>query len=279
MKKILFTIIFGLIILPVSIGMSYASVDSVFDLIQTPPPLPMAVTTDRTSYSDGDKITISGTVRDASNGTAVTIKIRSSNNNLVFIGQATVSDGGMFSTTITSGGNLWQDAGKYEVVVKSGNKDAFTTFQFGGYVPFTTMAVEGSDLSVSYKIVGGKLLKIQPNTQTKSLVLTVKTTNDGTLTISLPRSVIDSNSGGRDIPFTVIINGESVKHVEQSGSSERTLIIPFSKGTTEIIITGTKVIPEFGPISGLVFAIAILSIVLVFKKSGMRITGTRSTPF
>jgi len=266
--KILFALILGIMVLPLSTGISHASQTSVSGLSKISSSLPMTVATDRLSYSDGDKITISGVILDPTPGGAVTIKIRASNNNLVFIGQAPISQGGIFSTTLTTGGNLWQDAGKYEIVVKNGNKDAFTTFHFGGYVPFTTMLVEGTDQSISYKIVGGQLLKIQPNTQSKSLVFTVTTTSIGTMTTSLPRTVIDSKTDGKDLPFTVIINGITVDHTEQSGTSERILTIPFTDGATEITITGTQVIPEFGSIAALVFAIAILSIVLIFKKSG-----------
>jgi hypothetical protein len=274
-RKMSFALIFVMMIFSINIGLSYGQVYGVAGLTQGPSALPMTVTTDKQYYSDGDKITVSGTVEDSLPGTAITIKIRSSNNNIVFIGQTPLSDGGVFSTTFTTGGNLWQDAGKYEIVAKIGNKDAVTTFQFGGYVPFGIIQVEGTDLSISYKIVGGQLLNIHPNIQNKSLVLSVKAVSNGTLTISLPRSVIDSKTDGEDAQFVVIINGITVSHAEQPGSLERTLTIPFSNETKEVTIVGTKVIPEFGSIVGLVFAVTILSVILIFTKFGSRLTRLR----
>lgn len=274
-RKILLASIFVILLLPICIDLSYASLSSVTGIYPVSPALPMTVTTDKLSYSDGDKITVSGTVRDPMIGAAVTITVRSPNNNVVFIGQSLVSDSSTFSTTFTTGGNLWQDAGKYEVVAKIGNKNAVTTFQFGGYIPFGTIHVDGTDLTVSYKIIGGQLLKITPNMQSKSLVLSIKATNDGSLTIVLPRPLLDSQFNGHDVPFSVMIDGKVVEHKEQSSSSDRTLVIPFGKGSSEIIISGTRVIPEFGPVATLIFAVSALSVLLIFSKSSSRFTGLR----
>lgn len=272
-KKVLFATIFVLLIFPISTGFSYATQSAVTGVIEVPPPLPMTVTTDKMTYSDGDKIIVSGTVRDLTVGTAVTIKIRSPNNNLVTVGQSTLAGDNTFSTTFTTGGNLWQEAGKYEIVAKIGNKDAVTTFQFGGYIPFTFMHVDGTDISISYKIVGGQLLKILADIQSKSLVLSIKATDDGYLTIVLPRELIDSQSNGLDTPFSVMVDGKIVDHKEQSTSNDRTLFIPFVKGSSEIIISGTKIIPEFGAIAVLVFTMAILSTLLVFSRNGNKLKG------
>ena len=268
MKNVkIFAALFFVIVMFSSMGVSYGQVFGVSNNAQILPVLPMTVKTDKTSYSDGDKITISGTVRDSIIGTAaVTIKIRSPNNNIVMIGQAPLSDNS-FSITFTTGGNLWQDSGKYEVDARTGNKDAVTTFQFGGYVPFMLMHVDGTDLSVSYKIVGGHISKIYANVQSKSLVFSMDSYSDGTLTVTLPRALIDSQTGNKDSSFVVMINGKNIKHVEQANMSDRTLTIPFSAGTNEITIIGTRVIPEFGPVAGLVFIIAIMSIILVFSKN------------
>jgi len=135
--------------------------------------------------------------------------------------------------------------------------------------------VVGTDLKVSYKIVGGQLLKTTLNMQSKSLVLFIQATNNGSLTMVLPRSLIDSQSNGQDIPFNAISGGKMTEIKGQSSSSERTLVIPFEKGARETIISGTRVIPEFGPLAELIFAIAILSVLLVFSKNSTRFVGLR----
>ncbi len=53
-------------------------------------------------------------------------------------------------------------------------------------------------------------------------------------------------------------------------TTARTLSIPFTNGTQEIEIIGTQIIPEFGPIAALVLAIAIISIIAVSAKTGLR---------
>jgi len=53
--------------------------------------------------------------------------------------------------------------------------------------------------------------------------------------------------------------------------TDRTLAIPFKNGTQQIEIVGTFVIPEFGPIAVMVLAIAIISIIAISKKTGLRL--------
>lgn len=51
--------------------------------------------------------------------TAATIKVRLLNNNIVFISQNPILKGSIFHYT---GGGPWDDVGKYEIIVKNGNK-------------------------------------------------------------------------------------------------------------------------------------------------------------
>ena len=69
----------------------------------------------------------------------------------------------------------------------------------------------------------------------------------------------------------VIVDGEEVAFEESKTSTDRTLIIAFPAGTDEIEIIGTFVVPEFGTIAVMIFAIAVISIIAVSAKSRLSI--------
>jgi len=239
--------------------------------------VPITVTTDKTSYNDGDKITISGTTRDYISGTPVSMIIRNPIGNIVSISQIDLGTDKTFSTTITAGGGLWQSAGTYEVDVQFGGKDRSTktTFQFtgskGGTPSGNTIKVEGTDYSVSYSITNGKVLGIKADTQSKSLIVSIQTTGNGQLTITLPRALIDAKMNDQtDDQFVVVNDGQQADFTETKTTTDRTLTIPFTDGTGQIEIIGTQIVPEFGPIAALVLAIAIISIIAVSAKTGLR---------
>lgn len=87
--------------------------------------------TDKSSYSDGDQITISGTVSTQLN-VPISIVVKDPSQNIVTIGQVTINTDNTYSTPITAGGRLWTATGVYEIDVTYGSKDntAKTTFEF-----------------------------------------------------------------------------------------------------------------------------------------------------
>jgi len=235
------------------------------------------VTTDKTSYNDGDKITISGSTQEYISGTPVTLQVISPIGNRVQFAQVDLSSDRTFSTTITGSGPLWKEAGAYQVIAQFGSKDrsAETTFQFSGSTgggAGNTMKVDGTDFSVTYSITNGKVLGIKADVQSKSLIVSISTTGDGVLTITLPRGLIDSQVNGQDEQFVVLNDAQENADFQETShtTTDRTLSIPFTDGTEEIEIIGTQIIPEFGPIAALVLAIAIISIIAVSAKTGLR---------
>ena len=76
-------------ILIVSIGMAPA-----FGQIQSS----IVVTTDKSSYSEGETILVTGEVRDLYSGTPVSVIVKAPNGNLVSIAQVTVGVDKKFST-------------------------------------------------------------------------------------------------------------------------------------------------------------------------------------
>jgi predicted secreted protein with PEFG-CTERM motif len=173
--------------------------------------------------------------------------------------------------------------GTYIISVQYGtpNRSAETTFEFGGSttttppstgtVTDTTVKVEGSSDLITYEITGGKLLGITPDVDANSLIISIDATSDGSLTLTIPRSVLDATINGGDDDFFVLIDGEEVDFDEITTSTHRTLTIAFPAGAEEIEIIGTFVVPEFGTIAAMILAVAIISIIAISAKSRLSI--------
>ncbi|MGI0069857.1 MAG: hypothetical protein ACREAN_06340, partial [Nitrosopumilaceae archaeon] len=84
---------------------------------QTPNPSSLiTVMTDKSSYSDGDQMTISGTVS-SQLSVPISIIIKDpTQNRVVEIAQVSVNlDNNTYSTQVVAGGGLWTTTGTYEV--------------------------------------------------------------------------------------------------------------------------------------------------------------------
>jgi predicted secreted protein with PEFG-CTERM motif len=262
--------------LPPELLQNYTGTNSTSGTLGTPTPQ-ITVTTDKPSYNDGDKITISGTTSDYISDTPISVIIRNPIGNVVYISQVDLGTDKTYSTAITAGGGLWQAAGTYTILVQFGSQDrsAKATFEFTGSKgpaqPQNTIPVDGTNFSISYTITNGKVTDIKADVQSKSLIASIQTTGDGVLTITLPRALIDAQVNGQDDKFFVLNDGQEADFQEiNKTSTDRTLSIPFTDGTEQIEIIGTQVVPEFGPIAALVLAIAIISIIAVSAKTGQR---------
>lgn len=244
----------------------------------------VTLATDKEAYEDGETITVTGSVRERLSGYDVTLQVISANGNLVTAQQLPVSDDNTFGIDLAAGGPLWRSAGTYTIKVLYGTatRVAETTFEFGGSEDTTggpkakSFPVEGEDASVGYFIRGGKILSITPDIPAKSLIVEIETTGDGQVTFVLPRSIIDARLGpdgmsGEDDGFFVLVDGAEADFEETTTSEDRTIIVEFEDGTTQIEIIGTWVIPEFGTIAVIILAVAIVSIVAISARSRLSI--------
>jgi len=243
---------------------------------------PVVVTTDKSSYGEGDTIMVSGEVKELLSGFPVTLQVIAANGNLVTVQQLEVGADKKFGIELTAGGALWKSEGTYTIKVLYGteSRTAEATFAFGGVgtgpsTPSTpsgpSIAVPGTEFSVGYSITGGSILSIAPDVDANSLIIAISTSDDGELTVTLPRELIDAKIGSEDDDFFVLVDGEEVEFEETTTSTARTLTIGFPIGAEEIEIIGTMVVPEFGTIAVLILAVAIISIVAVSARSRLSI--------
>jgi len=239
----------------------------------------ITVTTDKLSYTIGNTIVISGAVKAVVPGTPLTIQILDSDNNIVHVAQIDVSQDGNYATNVLASGPLWKSSGVYTVKVQYGpSVTAQTTFTFASAVtPVSNYFVvkdpsSQQTFSVNYTINGGTVKDMTIDPQSISLIVSLNSTSDGTINLQIPRSLIDAKtSSGQDDSFIVLIDGAEVKPSgEETNNNFRTLTIQFLQGDQDIEIIGTQIVPEFGPIAALVLAIAIISIIAVSAKTGLR---------
>jgi len=131
----------------------------------------------------------------------------------------------------------------------------------------TSITIQDSTDLILYEITNGKVINSIPDLDAVSLLLYIESTDDGSITLTIPRSVLDAITNNEDDQFFVLVDGEEVDFEEIATSTERTLTINFLAGTEEIEIIGTFVIPEFGTIAAMILAVAIISIVAISAKS------------
>ena len=249
------------------------------------------ISTDKEAYNPGETITISGNVNPQIPGTDVILQIVSPRNNIVHLDQLEVNSNGEFDGEIeTDFGGLWKNSGTYEIRAFYWNDERVDIqFDYGmtsvGMMqekPLDesvqteesteivdveergNMSLDVQGINVNYIINGGKIISIIPDLDETSLIITIETTTDGELIITLPKDVIDGI-------FFVLVDGEETMYTEEVNDNSSTLIIPFYNGTEEIEIIGTFVIPEFGTIVVLVLAIAIITIITITSKSRLSI--------
>ena len=262
--------------------------------------VPLSINTDLPRYSQGDTIVMTGHVRDSQNETAVTLRVFNSLKNMISIAQLLPSSDGSFTKTFLATGPLWKSAGNYTIVAQYGlYTNTTSTFYYNGGDGGSTITKatngtyalqSGSQIyNIPYIIKGGTVSSMNILAPQYTLEITVSTTADGSITVTLPRNMIDAKippppnpdanltgakvdtAGLEDSTFIVTANSKQVtQFTETKNQNVRILSIPLHNGDNKIDIIGTVIVPEFGQIAALVLAIAIISIIAVSAKTGLR---------
>ena len=257
---------------------------------------------DKTSYLEGETISISGAIKNMIASNQISLIIQSPNGNLVALDQMTVGSDKQFSTEIKLGGKLMKQEGTYTIKVQYGEQSITTSFEFGGVIDVpenaleetivedtvediviedlaivdsivtaTTLTIQDSTDLILYEITNGKITNVIPDLDAVSLLIDIEAIDDGSITLTIPRSVLDATINDNDDEFFVLVDGEEVDFEEITTSTDRTLTIEFLAGSEQIEIIGTFVIPEFGTIAAMILAVAIISIIAISAKSRLSI--------
>ena len=94
----------------------------------------------------------------------------------------------------------------------------------------------------NYTIRGGTVLGFEIDQEITSLIITLDARARGELIITLPRNLIDAKIGSQDSNFEIFVSGLKLNSVDETITSfDRTVTIPFKRGNSELIITGTQI--------------------------------------
>ena len=234
---------------------------------------PIIVQTDDKNYDEGDTIVISGKVVIPINGVNVVLQLFTEGN-MIEIAQITVAQDGTYSHTVLAEGPLWKKAGLYTVRASyevGGGTIAETEFN---YLPesdivetkenFDVNAGSKGTFDVEYVIKGSIVKDIIINPSNFSLEVEIETSDDGSITLDLPREFIGAEKqDGKDDIFIILIDGIDVAYEESVVLSEsRKITINFEEGDSKIEIIGTYVVPEFGTMVMIILIIGIMTIII-----------------
>lgn len=114
-----------------------------------------------------------------------------------------------------------------------------TSISDTGIHPFS-INVTNTNFTLNYNVSGNnKLLDANMDSHTESLVLSMYASSNGTLSISIPRALLDSKSpySNQDTKFIILIDKQEVKYTETTSITARILTIPFELGAKKIEIT------------------------------------------
>jgi predicted secreted protein with PEFG-CTERM motif len=246
---------------------------------------PISVQTDKASYSAGSTVIITGEIADALivEGRQVALQVFNPADAAYRFDPIVPEDDGTFSYSMPIGGPLGV-SGEWEVKVTYNGQVAETTFDLTGGVaapPTYQLKFEDQTFPIEYSS-DGTINNMYLRPAEKKLVIAITDDAEGKLTITLPREVIDAVQGSTDIKYIVttidIQSGEETQiDITESltNAEERTIVIDYDEGTDLIEILGTNVVPEFGALSAILLAIAVLGIVAVTTKFSNRFSAYR----
>ncbi|MFQ5783077.1 MAG: hypothetical protein ACE5GR_08530 [Nitrosopumilus sp.] len=112
------------------------------------------------------------------------------------------------------------------------------------YGDMGTVTIESFD--VNYNIENGNLDSMYLDPDFIELIVTMDTSADGTIEITIPRTLLDAKFETSDDIFFVLVDGFETDYVEiETTSSQRTLVIPFFGGDSFIDVIGTDALNPF----------------------------------
>jgi hypothetical protein len=159
---------------------------------------------------------------------------------------------------------------------KSETISKLNEFSTSNLVNTKELEIGNASYQIRYHLSGeNQLNTLWVQTDNITIAAEILAVSDGVLIIELPRDIIDSRKqSNSDDAYAIFIDGQFVPYEEiENTTKARTLRIEFGNGTEQIEITGTHIVPEFGPLTALVLAVSIASVVVVAKIKFRNVNG------
>jgi hypothetical protein len=216
--------------------------------------LPVRIMTENKVYDHNSEIHIHGYVANLRGDAPVTITVTGPQNNIVTVRQVEVSEDNSFEAMISTAGSLWKQNGMYTIRAQYGPQQINdkVMIEITGEASEEASACVADELVVKggsqvycvpFDITGGVVEKNTISSKTSSLTLMITTESDGSVSLQIPRNVLDARQHGMegdDADFIVLVDGEEADFEEiDTTSDDRTLDITFPEGATQIEVIGT----------------------------------------
>jgi predicted secreted protein with PEFG-CTERM motif len=246
--------------------------------------VPVSVWTDAKVYDHESEVVVSGYVANLRGDAPVTVTVIGPQNNIVSVHQVEVSEDNTFETVFSTSGALFNANGMYTVRVQYGPQEINdkATIELVGEAPSAESACGDGELAVKgggevfcvpFEATGAVVTGSSVSSATKSLILKIQTESDGSISLAIPRDVLDAAEDGSDVDFIVLVDDEEADFEEvDSDDSTRMVDITFEDGASQIEIIGTYAVPEFGTMAAIILAVAIVSIIAVSARTRLSIS-------
>jgi outer membrane protein assembly factor BamB len=220
-----------------------------------------------------DRITVSGILTPAFRGEVVELRYIEPTGDVMTVPLVVEGDGSFTHVIEPQIAGTWRVTAEFdgEGFYLDSKSPAITfTVTEGGETEsrMYRLEVDGSDTSypITYRIEGGNVTGMSIDEENKSLDIVISATQDGTLTVRLPRSVIDAFESS----YQVYVDGQAADFQEtEADEGFRTLAIPFSGSAEQVQVTGTYIVPEF-PLTLVVMALATAGVIVAATTYGRR---------
>ncbi len=220
----------------------------------------ITASTNSASYNPGEKVTITGTVKNVISGNPVTILIRNPIQNVYAVGQVEIHNNVFVHDFVISDNSK---PGTYTVDIKHGEQSARLQFILSSGL-IQSITVETSSIKVRGDTLGlikYKNVLISPQENSITIQLIIESLIDPIpQEFEIPKEVIDAEQS-----LVVEIDGKTLNCSETETSKSRILNCFIPKNARELKIIGTSVIPEFGSVALLVLILSIASLIAYTK--------------
>ncbi len=222
----------------------------------------ITATSDKSSYEQGDKVTITGSVPQVVDSNPVTIIIRNPIGNVYDVGQVDLSNNLFVHDFVISDDSI---GGDYTVNVKYDTQ----TLQFHFTVtPSTLTIIPVLDSQIAVRTIGTNLVQygeVSVSTTDNKITVAMNTFNVTTSTVEqkyqIPKEIVDTSGG--DITLTV--DGNNIQCTQSETDTMRILDCYLPIGSKELELSGTSVIPEFGQFATLAISIAMITVIILSR--------------
>ena len=129
----------------------------------------------------------------------------------------------------------------------------------------TQISEDGKSFDVSYT-VDGKVLAVEVDKESTSLLIGLDQVRESTFEISFPSELLSAENGD----FVILVDGLDTDYTISYNDGKPTITLPIPEATEEIEIIGTSVIPEF-PLGVLAIIGIATSALVIFSRNKLAI--------